>query len=393
MKQSIRCCVAAMALLVHVRLADAGTPSAAVTATDRLPIPGTVPVPGYPPTNYPVIHAYSNAPRGQTGLTSFNTVGDVPYPAEGAGSNCPADFCCDPCGKVIAGAGLYLIQPFYSNNPAVSFFQQGTGPGSREDVRQHIGTAPLFWFGYMFEGGLGVRARWWYFRQWTEQSYELTPPAVGTVTTVSAAPLGSVIILDNAQAFAVTTRLQLNVVDLEGFQDTTLGSWNLLFAGGIGYTDLRQNYNAFALGAPGARNTPLFSRRSFTGLGPVMALEARRQLFDSGFNLYSSARGRILFGSAEQTVTGGPELNGEQRSGQSALLPVGELELGVEYGRMFGRSRLFAQAAMIGQEWLGAGNSSGAVRGGPPTTIPIFGSEDHSNLGFFGASFRLGLNF
>lgn len=427
----MRCCLVAVAMFACVRSAAAVLPSLGETPNAPPSLPSI-----FPAVRQPKTRAYTNdvgesivpfmqdepatvgtpsvrpsrlgnspAARQNMARAEINDVCESILPAEHAApaaSTCPCrdaccfanGCCCDPCGTPIGGVGLYLIQPFFTNNPAVTFFRQGTGPGFREDIRQHLGAAPLFWVGYMFDSGLGVRARWWFFRQGTEQSWTLNQPDIGTMTTVSAAPLGSVIIADNAQAFAVTSKLQLHVVDLEGFQDATFGNWNLLFAGGLGFTDIHQNYSAYVLGAPGAKNIPLLSSRHFSGLGPVMALEARRQLADSGFNLYSSARGRILFGSSEQLVTGGPELNGAQRSGQSAFLPIGELELGLEYARMFGQqSRLFGQVAMIGQEWLGAGNASGAVRGGPPTTIPIFGSEDHSNLGFFGVSFRLGVNY
>lgn len=305
---------------------------------------------------------------------------------------CASEGCCDPSGKLIGGVGLYLIEPFFANNPAISFFVQGTGPGRREDIRQHLDAAPLFWLGYMLDNGLGVRARWWFFRQGTDQNYTFAPPNGGTVTVLSAAPLGAVIIQDNPQAFAVTSKLQLHVVDLEAFQDTTLCNWNFLLSGGLGFADVRQDYNAFAIAASGATIQPLTSGRRFGGLGPVFALEARRPLFDCGLNLYSSARTRILFGSADQTVTGGGQLHGSQESHQSGLVAVEELELGIEYCRTCGRSRFFGQVAMVGQEWFGVGSASGSARSGPPTTIPNFGTEDDSNFGFFGVSFRLGVN-
>lgn len=301
--------------------------------------------------------------------------------------------CCDPPGKVVGGVGLYLIQPFFANNPAISFFVQGTGPGRREDIAHGMGAAPLFWLGYMLDDGLGVRARWWFFSQATDQRWAFAPPVGQTVTVLSATPLGASIILNNPQAFAVTSTLQLNVVDLEAFQDLNLRRWNFLFAGGLGFADILQSYNAFAVNAGGAAVRPLFSASRLSGLGPVLALEARRPILDIGVNLYGSTRTRVLFGTSSQTASGGEQLRGTEQLRQGSILAIQELELGLEYERMISRYRFFGQVAMVGQEWFGAGNASGSVRSGPPTTIANFSTEDHSNFGFFGASFRLGVNY
>src|SRR5690242_12304759 len=70
-------------------------------------------------------------------------------------------------GGLIAGAGVYLLQPYFNNNMA--FGLQGTEnrspgtpanpPGTRFDTRveisHHMEAAPLIWLGYLGEGGLG----------------------------------------------------------------------------------------------------------------------------------------------------------------------------------------------------------------------------------------------
>jgi hypothetical protein len=302
--------------------------------------------------------------------------------------------CCQQHGEVIGGAGLYVVQPFFSDNPAISFFIQGTGPGRREDISHSMEAAPLFWLGYRDDSGLGIRGRWWYFRQDTEQDFLFLPTQAGqTLTVLSAGPLGAAIIQNNPQAFAITSKLQLQVADLEAFQETTFCNWRLLFAGGVGYADITQNYDAFAIASSGSATRPLFSGSSFVGIGPVLALEARRPLCESPFSLYGSTRTRVLFGSAKQTVFGGDALQGSQEARQDGVVAIEELELGVEFARCIGRARLFSQVGMVGQEWFGAGNATRSSRSAPPATIPTFSTEDNSNFGLFGLAFRMGVEF
>jgi hypothetical protein len=312
-------------------------------------------------------------------------------PVHSVAADCVSE--CEPRGEFLGGAGISLLQPFFSNNPAITFFRQGTGPGRREDVRHQMSAAPLLWLGYRDDSGLGVRGRWWYFREGTDQTYHLPGPHGRTLTVLSAAPMGAFIIKDDPRAFAVTSKLQLQVADLEVFQDATFCNWNLLLSGGIGYADITQNYNAYAIGRHGSPGKPLVSGSSFVGIGPEFALEARRPLFDTGLNLYGSARTRLLFGNATQNAFGGDELRGSQESHQHGLVAVEELELGLEYGRTVGQSRFVGQVALVGQEWFGAGNATRSTRAGPPTTIPNFSAEDNSTFGFLGVSFRLGVTY
>ncbi|QDU59504.1 hypothetical protein Pan216_03330 [Planctomycetes bacterium Pan216] len=298
-----------------------------------------------------------------------------------------------PRGHWSAGAGLYIIKPFFENNPAYSAFTQGAGPGVRRDIKQRTAAAPLFWLGYQTPSGLGARTRWWFFDQRTDETFAFTSAPGQTVTILAAAPLGATIIQNNAQAINVSSKLRLHVVDLEAYDELDLGRWNLLLAGGIGYANIAQGYGAQQTLASGQLSNPLSSDSYFTGLGPVLALEARRRLGCRGLKLYGSARGRFVYGSAGQTVTGGDELNGSQSLHRLTLVSIGELEIGVEYDRRIACRRWFGQVALVGQEWIGGGNASGSSRTNVPTTIPVFSTDSVGNFGFFGAVVRLGVEF
>lgn len=357
-------------------------------------------------------------------------------------------------GGVIAGVGLYLMQPYFQNNPAYTVFTQDqvtpvdpkTGKpdfnhpntqtlsesADRVSVHSHVEVAPLVWLGYVNPDGFGGRVRWWTFREGTSQTMSL-PPIVGPfyvgvetieppahpvilvtgnqATISSAAPLGlqafgdTVGIQHGAEAttLAVTTELYLQVGDVEAVQAFRAGGCNFLVSGGVRLAQINQTYNAydFQSGIPQSPRT-LASTYNFRGIGPTLALELRRPLGGIGLGVYGTARGSAVFGSADQSASFfGQELRNDDPNPQFATqhrtraIPVADLEAGVQYGRSVGGSWLFGQAGLVGQEWFGAGSASRSTNATVQTTLrPVLGGAPlDSNIAFLGLALRVGLNY
>jgi hypothetical protein len=335
-------------------------------------------------------------------------------------------------GGLIGGAGLYLIQPFYENNPAYNLLTEGKKPEfrthERVDVRQHLDVAPLVWLGYLGEDGLGGRARYWYFRQATEQSVSL-PPFTGQFrvktdnnqevveqlsgvlqTLTSAAPLGLQAFGDTlskksgpeATTLIVTTRLEVQVLDLEGILDFVADDWTLRLAGGVRLARLAQRYDVTDLQSEGPQETrTLLSSYRFQGAGPVLAVEARLPVGDTGVAAYGNARGAFVFGQAEQQASfGGQVLRNEDPNPQVASdrkqrgLAIAELELGLEYRLPLGGSMLFVQVGVVAQDWLGAGNASHSTNFSFQNAPPAAGGAvSESDLAFLGLAVRVGVDY
>lgn len=315
---------------------------------------------------------------------------------------CPqVDCACAACSNgtgLIGGVGLYVLQPYFSNNMA--FGLQGTAgqsaasPGSRTDTRVEIShsmeVAPLIWLGYLGDSGFGGRARWWYFREGTEQSAAGTSGTNG-VQVLSAAPLGlSLITATGGQgpsAMVATSKLQIQVLDLDTLYQVSACNWNLLFAAGLRLASIDQTYNAYTAGEA------LLSSNIFAGVGPTLAAEARRSLGDSGFCLYGGGRASIPFGSAQQSAAM-PDRNVAAQEHRNIGLAVAEAELGLEYGQTLGTGRFFGQIALVGQEWFGAGSASRSstdvIPGGAFSTSSYVGDSD---IAFLGLLIRLGVNY
>lgn len=199
-----------------------------------------------------------------------------------------------------------------------------------------------------------------------------------------------------------SSNMILDTIDLELTQQATLGEWDLVLIGGARYLHMSQNYKAIAqntspfmvLGVPVnlTETRQVHIGHNFNGLGPVLGVEARRALGDSGFSVYGNFRGAAVFGRSKKEsrihmnvdlsvpIVGlnvPVALDRSARDSRDDLLPITELELGVEYGVETNLGRLFVQGAFVQQVYFGLGNSS---------------SED-GNTGLMGGTINAGLNY
>jgi hypothetical protein len=301
-------------------------------------------------------------------------------------------------GHFMAGVGLYIMKPFFQNNPA--FFTQTTSStsaigtfSSTINTNQHdfdwgLNAAPVIWLGYTSDCGLGVRARWWLFDQKSATSAVSDP----NTTIFSAFPAGLSIAAFQSPMF-LNSNLKLDVWDFEGTGETQVGHWVLQYSGGFRYAHLSQDYNALSVRESPRPGLPfplvflstLSSGHNFNGAGPTLALEARRPIGNSGLSLFAILRGTMLFGQSKQE---GNELNVTQlvttsttnetnQSNHDTVLPVAELEIGAEYSLRWGNVYPFVRTGLVAQTWFDAGSAS---------TLD-------GNLGFLGLSVTAGLNY
>jgi hypothetical protein len=308
---------------------------------------------------------------------------------------------CEPgrCGQFVFGGGVYLFQPRWETNPAFRIISTPTPvPGLTANNRVQrefdygFNVAPMAFVGYEWNSGFGIRGRWFSFSGSDTQSHVNAP----NDNTDPANPLGLGVngtAADFATIQAVSD-LSLYAVDLEGTKRICNGLWSFLVAGGVRYAEIDQSYNYLSTD-PNTRTERVLAQQSFSGIGPTVALECRRTFGCSGFGVYANARGSILFGESNESATqiridhqGGLDDLDTGRVSRDDVLPIGELEVGVECCKDFGRCRFFGQAGFVGQVWWGAGNSANvdsALAGG--------GTDNNSNLGFLGLALRAGINF
>jgi Legionella pneumophila major outer membrane protein precursor len=323
-------------------------------------------------------------------------------------------------GSFQAGAGFYLLKPYFSGNAAFTFKSTTSStaiPGSstsqslsgEQDFDYGASVSPLLWLGYTGANGLGVRLRWWHFDQGTGLATDNSDTTGATVVT-SASPRGISFespghILKTpgigTDELAFNTDLKIDSWDFEASQAISAGKWALLVSGGVRYAHLAQDYHAYRFNSGVSGSTTysqdsaaLISGSDFNGAGPTLCLEGKRQIGNTGLALYANARGSLLFGRADQQVDKLTVLAGTNTSGpfntqtftdypvaQDRVMPVAELEVGAEYAPElsgpYSRLHPFLRAGLVGQTWFGAGNASGPG----------------SNLGLLGMSVTTGVEF
>ena len=322
-------------------------------------------------------------------------------------------------GGWIAGAGVLILEPRWSSNPAYdrlganSTDTQTLQTNVQTDFNMGAGAAPLLWLGYVGDNGIGIRGRW--SQLYDKNNLSLNSPAQTdstTTTTYSAYPAGvgfsAISSPDYNDAFAFGSDLTMEVADLEILWDCHPARGSLVFGAGLRYAHLAQNYNASWVSTPldptqDTYSTTLTSGHNFNGLGPVASVEAAYPLGQSGFRLTGSARGSLLFGTGTEEASmvaldtdayGDPPSQTLTSNSQSVggTLPVLEFELGADWGHALGAYRFSIQTALVGQIWFYGGNASNSasVFG---SSFPQQNQTTQDAIGLVGARIAAGMSY
>jgi hypothetical protein len=288
-------------------------------------------------------------------------------------------------GSFYGGVGVSWLMPVLQRNPA---FLRANNVGGvnfigTSDYTWDLRTSPTAFLGYRTADGLGIRGRWWEFNQNAMEAER----ANGDVLA-SSRPLNLGIIAPLDGGIFAESGLSLTVFDLELTHDTTLAGWALTVGLGARYVHTHQEHNVFTTNANSTLAASILSSHNFNGGGPTLSLGARHTVF-GGLVLYGLGRGSVLFGPAEQTAyqaNAAGALVAYRIQNQTTVLPIVELEAGVEWGMQMGRGRVFVQTGFVGQTWFGAGSASRS------TGFDTFDQSD-SNLGLVGFTIRTGVQY
>jgi hypothetical protein len=333
---------------------------------------------------------------------------------------------CDPvppcCIHFYLDGGVYLFKPHLESNPAfrvVHLPGSGLSPGAAGVVE--IGYEPQFaprlTFGVETDCGIGLRTNWWHFaddspnftafnNDRTGRTTVSTPPILGVPGFTSPGTVARGFGVFNDAMF-FSTSMNIHVWDWEVTERFHPGGcWDVLFAEGVRYAYLSQNYEAVrnnvGVGRFGTSRINLFrdleivrTGRNLDGVGPTAAVEVRRSLGDTGLSLYGLGRASLICGRGRTRSFQGANVNLQvvpvrgravtvtntalrnASIGHDDVDPITELEFGVEWGCHVSHARVFLRTGVVYQEWFFAGS----------------GSSEQGDLSFFGLNATAGVTF
>jgi hypothetical protein len=375
------------------------------------PMGGAAPSAEQLPAPAPAPHAGAPAPAGPAHMLPDASCG-----ACGACAACemPSDCCETGCGGhgLVAGVGFYYIQPSWESNPAIYSYVSTNGffRSRQDDFSYDYDFAPRVWVGFS-SGNAGVRARFWHFEDDSSLSRldnDVDGNAFQFLRSASLLGVNIVTLGTNANPQTLNTEsdLRLEVWDVEGTYTHTLCGFDITYFGGLRYVHMSQSYNANVVDTN--TNTVLAvlsSGHNLNVAGLTGGFETRRNLGAMGLSLYGSGRSSLLYGSGRQTaaslnfaglrIAGGPIYPNDNQGGDTSrddLLPILEAELGAEWSGNMGGMNVFIQTALVGQVWFGAGNASRSTSG-DVLGVLAGGTEDDTNLGFFGITISGGVRY
>jgi Legionella pneumophila major outer membrane protein precursor len=314
---------------------------------------------------------YVQAPQGD-----WNQKPPMEGPPTGSTPLAPALACTPACdhGGCFAWAGVYCLQPITLANKFTALTintqnSSGTTLSSQGvEFDYNFEAAPQIVVGYLFQDGLAFRSRYWHFEESVHHDVTSPGPAAGNEATVFLSPGGPFqtpfIAVPSGNTLFTSDRLQVDVLDLELTQEVCICRCSLVYTGGLRLARIRQSYSAQAEITTG--ETPegesLNSADTSEGIGPTISYEFRRKL-GCGLSLFHSSRVAVLFGheKLEGATTGTGFAFGtdaiQVSSSRMEFIPMGELEVGVEWAADIHRWHLTAQATGVGMAYgsLGLG--------------------------------------
>jgi hypothetical protein len=316
-------------------------------------------------------------------------------------------------GGLVAGVSLGFLRPNYPGNFAFISTVDPNGVAPRvtaNDFHWDYVVAPTFWLGWESECGLGVRGRWFMFEERPDTLFTTLTSARANTFGDTINPPGSLtgLPINNfsspglflAAGFGLdrlsfSTSLEIHTADVEATWSREWGKFGMVVSGGGRYARLTQDYNALLLNdltgaAKGNELQALAARHRFEGGGPTLAWSGRYFLGRTNFALTGSVRGALLVGNQQRDIefvrvisdpggiVGGNQIvNPASSSNTNSLLPVLELELGLEYRFEGRRLQPFVRAGVVNQTYFNAGNAA----------------RKDDNLSLFGAQVAAGVNY
>jgi hypothetical protein len=305
---------------------------------------------------------------------------------------------------VMGGAAVLILAAAPQNAEAYAInsgLDLAVSPVATQTVQNFAyGTqaAPLVWLGWQFEADKGIRTRFFWFNAISSPLSLAFDPDQPSVSDRSLSAPPGLANLPGQQQFlepgssvlfvggytsnlSVSSYLRLYALDLEYTYERTGNRFDSVFTAGGRYLGCDQSYTAFASasgtdpisGDSKYETQSMSSVQNFSGGGPTASWLGRMRLGGSRLAAYGCLRGSLLAGAQTNRInfvdndynltTGGLEFTNGSIVTNTALgvLPIGEIDLGIEYGGAFWDRLWFVRTGVVAQDYFGLGSPNGST--------------------------------
>lgn len=303
----------------------------------------------------------------------------------------------------MGGASLLILAPTLQNLEAYAI-NSGLSPDSTTAVQTvqnfpvAAQAAPLIWLGWQFDSDKGVRARFfWFDALSTTPTLSFDPDQPTTFDRSLSAPAGLATLPGQIQFLqpgnsvlfvggytsdlTVSSYTRLYALDFEYTHERRGQRFDSVFTAGGRYLGCDQSYSAFAVatgvdsftGDTRRETQTMNSLRNFSGGGPTASWLGRMRLGQSRMAAYVGLRGSLLAGSESSridfvnndfnvTTNTLESTNGSIVTDSGfGVLPIGEIDLGIEYGGAFWDRLWFMRTGVVAQNYFGLGSATGST--------------------------------
>ncbi len=135
------------------------------------------------------------------------------------------------------------------------------------------------------------------------------------------------------------------------------------------------------------------SRHDFEGIGPTVSAEMLKRFDCSNWGMFINVRGSILYGESNTHYQDAPRVTpnalasrGIDRNDQD-IIPVGEIQLGLDYRRPSDCHEPFLRVALETLYWMNGGSANAQEN------VIEAGNAKESDMGFLGITIATGLDW
>jgi hypothetical protein len=264
---------------------------------------------------------------------------------------------------IYAGAELYFAQPRVGDAGTFATGSGFMGSGALIEVQNvtfNFQASPKAYFGWRSANtGDAVQFTYWHFDQSAQNGFTITDSNVAFV------PLTN---FDEPEPYfglgdSITSRrsLNFNVYDIDYLKSLAFSGGRWLVTGSVGarIASVNQNVNTVVHLGSGELAGASAKDLTFTGAGPRLTLEGRRNL-GPFFALYARGGYSLLYGSLDSTIYADRPLEGDDPirliDNRDRTVTVAEIELGASWSVT---PNVILSGGYLFQAWTGLNNNIG----------------------------------